>query len=125
MVISELTESDLQPPTRSAGNSDRFPILNVGECDSFKSTVKYRAGGHFKEQALSLASQKIMVDDKGDGFQVKFPDIFADYQNPPAHWRRQYGKQGVAQLATHSDGLVAVPTELRGMVRDSWLRGLC
>ena len=51
---------------------------------SFKSTVKYRAGGHFKEkQALSLASQKIMVDDKGDGLQVKFPDIFADYQNPP------------------------------------------
>ena len=24
-----------------------------------------------------------MVDNKGDGFQVKFPDIFADYQNPP------------------------------------------
>ena len=50
--------------------------------NSFKSTVKYRVGGHFKEkQSLSLASQKIMVDDKGDGFQVKFTDIFADYQN--------------------------------------------
>ena len=24
-----------------------------------------------------------MVDEKGDGFQVKFSDIFADYQNPP------------------------------------------
>ena len=33
VVIRELTESDLQPPTRSAGNRDRFPILNVGECD--------------------------------------------------------------------------------------------
>ena len=51
---------------------------------SSKSTIKYRAGEHIKEkQALSLASQKIMVDDKGDGFQVKFPDIFAYYQNHP------------------------------------------
>ena len=33
VVIRELTESDLQPPTRSAMNRDRFPILNVGECD--------------------------------------------------------------------------------------------
>ena len=24
-----------------------------------------------------------MVDEKGDGFQVQFPDIFADYQPPP------------------------------------------
>ena len=49
----------------------------------FKSTLKYRAGGHFKEkQGLSLASQKIMVDDRGDGFQVKFPDILADYRPP-------------------------------------------
>ena len=30
----------------------------------------------------------------------------------------------MAQLATHSDGLVAVPIELCGMVHDSWLRGL-
>ena len=33
VVIRELTESDLQPPTRSAGNRDRFQILNVGESD--------------------------------------------------------------------------------------------
>ena len=36
VVIRELTESDLQPPIHSAGNRckiDRFPILNVGECD--------------------------------------------------------------------------------------------
>ena len=32
VVIRELIESDLQPPTRSAGNRDRFPILSVGEC---------------------------------------------------------------------------------------------
>ena len=39
--------------------------------------------GHFKEkQALSLTSQ-IMVDDEGVDFQAIFPDIFADYQNPP------------------------------------------
>ena len=35
MVIRELTEIDLQSPTRSAGNRDRFPILNVGECDVY------------------------------------------------------------------------------------------
>ena len=33
VVIRELTESDLQPHTRSAGNRDQFPILNVSECD--------------------------------------------------------------------------------------------
>ena len=33
MVIRELSECDLQPRARSAGNRDRFPILNVGECD--------------------------------------------------------------------------------------------
>ena len=50
----------------------------------FKSSATYRAGGHFKEkQALSLASQKIMVDDEGGDFQASFPDIFAQYQNPP------------------------------------------
>ena len=32
---------------------------------------------------MSLASQKIMVDDEGGDFQASFPDIFADYQNPP------------------------------------------
>ena len=104
MVIRELTDSDLQPATRSAGNRckiHRFPILNIGECDvhsdpkkqegllvdkraySFKSSATYRAGVHFKEKQVSLASQKIMVDDEGGDFQTSFPDIFADYQNPP------------------------------------------
>ncbi|MEW8317033.1 MAG: hypothetical protein AB2653_18585 [Candidatus Thiodiazotropha endolucinida] len=51
---------------------------------SFNSSAAYRAGGHFKEKAaVSLASQQIMVDDKGSHFQAIFPDIFADYQNPP------------------------------------------
>ena len=69
-------------------------------------------GGHFKNKQASLASQKIMVDYERGDFQASFPDIFADYQ-------------GVGQLATRSDDLVAVPTELRGLVRDSWLQGLC
>ena len=96
MVIRELTESNLQPPTRSAGNRckiDRFPILNVGECDVHSDPKHGQeglliqklcnisgGGGHFKEKQASLASQK-MVDEKG--FQAIFPDIFADYQNPP------------------------------------------
>ena len=50
---------------------------------SFKSSATYRAGGHFKEKQASRASQKIMVDDEGGDFQASFPDIFADYQNPP------------------------------------------
>ncbi|MCU7813513.1 MAG: hypothetical protein KZQ77_20100 [Candidatus Thiodiazotropha sp. (ex Notomyrtea botanica)] len=50
----------------------------------FNSSAKYRAGGHFKEkQDLSLTNQQIMVDNKGSHFQAQFPDIFADYQNPP------------------------------------------
>ena len=46
--------------------------------------AKYRAGGHFKEKAgpLSLANQEITVD-KWSHFKAMFPDIFADYQNPP------------------------------------------
>ena len=99
MVIRELTESDLQLPTRSAGNrckTDRFPILNVGECDVHsdpkhgqedllvQKLCNISGGGHFKQkQALSLASQKIMVDDEGGDFQASFPDILAQYQNPP------------------------------------------
>ena len=51
---------------------------------SFNSQAKYRTGGHFKEKtALSLAYQEIMVDDKGSQFKVMFPDVLADYQNPP------------------------------------------
>ena len=52
---------------------------------SFNSQAKYRSGGHFKEKAdiLSLANQEIMVDDQGSHFKAMFPDIFADYQNPP------------------------------------------
>ena len=54
------------------------------EAYSFKSSATYRAGGHFKEKAeVSLACQQIMVDDKESHFQAIFPDIFADYQNPP------------------------------------------
>ena len=92
MVIRELTESDLLPPTRSAGNRDRFPILNVGECDVHsdgqegllvQKLCNISGGGHFKEKQASPASQKIMVDDEGGDFQASFPDIFADYQNPP------------------------------------------
>ena len=55
---------------------------------SFNSQARYRSGGHFKEKAdilgiFSLANQEIMVDVKGSHFNVMFPDIFADYQNPP------------------------------------------
>ena len=52
---------------------------------SFNSQAKYRTGGHFKEKAgpHSLANQEIMVDDKGSHFKATFPDIFANYQNPP------------------------------------------
>ena len=50
---------------------------------SFKSSATYRVRGHFKEKQASLASQKIMVDDEGGDFQASFPDIFAQYQNPP------------------------------------------
>ena len=55
---------------------------------AFNSQAKYRSGSHFKEKAdifvsLSLANQEIMVDDKGSHFKAMFPDIFADYQNPP------------------------------------------
>ena len=55
---------------------------------SFNSQAKYRSGGHFKEKAeilvsLSLSNQEILADDKGSHFKAMFPDIFADYQNPP------------------------------------------
>ena len=49
---------------------------------SFKSSATYRARGHFKEKQASLASQKIMVDDRGGDFQISFPDILAQDQNP-------------------------------------------
>ena len=51
----------------------------------FNSQAKFRTGAHFKEKAdiLSLANHEIMVDDKGSHFKAMFPDIFADYQNPP------------------------------------------
>ena len=50
---------------------------------SFNSQAKYRSGGHFKENAdiLSMANQEIMVE--GSHFKAMFPDIFADYLNPP------------------------------------------
>ena len=51
---------------------------------SFNSQAKDRTGSHFKEKtALSLANHEIMVDDHGNHFRAMFPDIFADYQNPP------------------------------------------
>ena len=51
---------------------------------SFNSQAKYRTGCHFKEKtALSLANQEIMVDNKESQFKVMFPDILADYHNPP------------------------------------------
>ena len=54
----------------------------------FNSQAKDRTGGHSKEKAdilvsPSLANQKRMVDDQGSHFKAMFPDIFADYQNPP------------------------------------------
>ena len=51
---------------------------------SIKCQAKYRVGGHFKEKALplSLANQKITVDDKGSHVKAMFPNILADYQNP-------------------------------------------
>ena len=92
VVIRDHTESDFQPPTHSAGNRDRFPILNIGECDVHsdgqegllvQKLCNTSGGGHFKEKQASRASQKIMVDDEGSDFQASFPDFFADYQNPP------------------------------------------
>ena len=80
---------------------------------SFKSSATYPAWGHFKEKQASLASKKIMVDDEGGDFQASFPDIFAQYQNPPTHRGYRYGKQGLEFLENHSFQLVAVPTELR------------
>ena len=55
---------------------------------SFHSQAKYRTCGHFKEKAdilvsPSLANQKIMVDDNWSHFKAMFPDILANYQNPP------------------------------------------
>ncbi|MEW8688794.1 MAG: hypothetical protein AB2556_23500, partial [Candidatus Thiodiazotropha sp.] len=55
---------------------------------TFNSSAKYRVGRHYDDKAvtgpLSLASQEIMVDDKGSHFFIaSFPDIFAQYQNPP------------------------------------------
>ena len=73
---------------------------------SFKSSATYRAGeggGHFKEKPASLASQKIMVDDGGGDFQVSFPDIFAQYQNPPLSgdmlWQTRLGIPGKPLLS--------------------------
>ena len=80
LVIRELKRATSSPPHAVPGAETGSPFrMSVSvtyiamdkSAFSFKSTVKYRAGGHFKEkQALSLCSQKIMVDDKGDGFQV-------------------------------------------------------
>ena len=49
---------------------------------SFKSSAKYRAGT-ISKRSRSMASQKIMVDDEEGDFHASFPDIFAQYQNPP------------------------------------------
>ena len=72
IVIRELTESDLQPPTRSAGNRckiDRFPILNVGECDVHsdpkhgqegllvQKLCNISGGGPFQKEAGALSGQ--------------------------------------------------------------------
>ena len=99
MVIRELTESDLEPHARSAGNRDRFPILNVGKCDVHsdgqegllvQKLCNISDGAHFKEkQALSLANQKITADDEGGDFQASF--------------QTSYGKQGVGQLKINRD----------------------
>ncbi|MEW8446046.1 MAG: hypothetical protein AB2661_19340, partial [Candidatus Thiodiazotropha sp.] len=52
---------------------------------TFNSSANYRAGDHFKEKksAAGAAILAIMVDYKGSHFLAKFPDVFADYQNPP------------------------------------------
>ena len=65
---------------------------------SIKCQAKYRVGGHFKEKALplSLANQKITVDDKGSHVKTMFPNILADYQNPSLcktlQWQIRHGK---------------------------------
>ena len=65
---------------------------------TFNSSANYRAGGNFKEKpALSLTDQQIMVDDKGSHLQATFPEVFADYQNPPLT-----GDVGVANKAKHN-----------------------
>ena len=66
---------------------------------SFNSQAKYRTGGHFKEKEgpLSLANQELMVDDKGFHFKAMFPDIFADYKNPPLT-----GHLAITKKAWHS-----------------------
>ena len=60
---------------------------------SLYSQANYRTGGHFLRESrhprlslsfsLSLANQEIMVDDRESHFKAMFPDIFADFQNPP------------------------------------------
>ena len=72
MVIRELTESDLQPPSHSAGNRykiDRYPILNVGECDIHsdpkhgqegllvQKLCNISGGGPFQREAGALSGQ--------------------------------------------------------------------
>ena len=51
-----------------------------------------------KADILSLANQEIMVDDKGSQFKATFPDIIADYKNPPltgdVEWQTRHGKSG-------------------------------
>ena len=65
---------------------------------TFNSSTNSRAGGNFKEKpALFLTDQQIMVDVKGSHFQATFPDVFADYQNPPLT-----GDVGVANKAWHN-----------------------
>ena len=64
MVIRELTESDLQPHTRSAGTRDRFPILNVGDIHSdgqegllVQNLCNISGGGPFQREAGTLSGQ--------------------------------------------------------------------
>ena len=83
---------------------------------SFTSQAKYRSGGHFKEKAdiLSLANQEIMVDDKGSHFKAMFPDILADYQNPPLTgdiamankaWQIIWRKSHRSQITLSTEGI--------------------
>ena len=129
-------------PTRSAGKIHRFPILNVGECDvhsdrkhgqeaySFKSSATYRAGdgggggaGEAFQREAGISGQP---EDygwwRGSRLSGLFPRHLRPVPEPPTHRGYRYGKQGLEFLENHSFRLVAVPTELRGLVRHRRMR---
>ena len=55
-----------------------------------------------------------MVDDKGSHFKAMFPDIFADYQNPPLtgelQWQIRHGKSGKTLPSTSGSASLTSPS---------------